>query len=143
MFRGRLLVLFMLLVQFPVTVAVAAHGEHHGSTATTVTAVDLKELTKGKDKPAIINVRSFKEYKFGHVSGAINIPEPGMRGLKDRLPKDKSALIILYARGDMYQRVYLANNLVSEMGYRNVKVFVGGILEWTDKHYPLKKGPQP
>ncbi len=139
----RLLVLFMVLSVFPATSAIGAHGEGNKAPGAPLSAADVKEQMAGKNKAFIIDVRSFPEYKYSHVPGAINVPSPAIRSLANRFPKDKSAPIIIYARGDSFQATNRAFDAISKLGYTNVKVFLGGMLEWLDRHYPVKKGVHP
>ncbi len=143
MFRSRLLVLFMVLSVFTATSAIGAHGEGNKSAGAVLTAADVKEQMTAKNKAAIVDVRSFPEYKYGHIPGAVNIPSPAIKMLANRLPKDKSAPIIIHARGDSFLATNKAFNAISKLGYTNIKVFPGGMLEWQDRHYTVKKGDRP
>jgi len=145
---GVLMVIIRLLVfisSFLVStsVAMAAHGEQHNVNSGNITALQVKELLASETKPVLIDVRSLPEYKFGHIPGAISVPSPAVKMLATRLPKDKSTLIIVYARGDSYLDVDRAFNTMLKMGYTNLKRFSGGILEWMDNHNPVKKGIRP
>ena len=59
--------------------------------------------------------------------------------LSDRLPKDKSAQIIVYERGDSVLATERAVKSLEKMGYKNVKHYRGGILQWQNMHYPVNK----
>jgi rhodanese-related sulfurtransferase len=143
MFRFRLLVLCMGLVVVTATSAIATHGEVGTSAGAVLTAADIKAQLTAKNKAVIIDVRSFSEYKYDHIPGAINVPSPAIKMLPARLPKDKSALIIIYARGDTLLTTNKAFNALTKLGYTNIRVFPGGMLEWHDRHYTAKKGDRP
>ena len=143
MFRLRLVVLFMILFVVAAVPAIGAHGEGNKLAGTAVSAADIMGQMKAKDKAFLIDVRSFPEYKYGHIPGAINIPSPAIKILSNRLPKDKSAPIIIYARGDNYLPTNQAFDTISKMGYVNIKVFPGGMLEWHGRHFSEKKGVHP
>ncbi len=143
MFRFKAVAFSMMLFLFTSTAAMGAHGEGNKAVSGVVTAAEVKEQMAGKNKTAIIDVRSLTEYKYNHIPGAVNIPRPGLKTLTSRLPKDKSTPIIIYARGDSHSDVDSAFNTLSKMGYTNVRLLRGGMLEWLDNHYPVHKGSRP
>ena len=55
-------------------------------------------MTEGK-KATLIDVRLIEEYRTAHIPGAINIPAERILAERGRLPKDKSAPLIVYCRG--------------------------------------------
>ena len=83
------------------------------------------------------------EYKYSHIPGAVNVPSPAVKMLSDRLPKDKSAQIIVYERGDSVLATERAVKSLEKMGYKNIRHFRGGILQWQNMHYPVNKGARP
>jgi hydroxyacylglutathione hydrolase len=136
---------FLTIVLFPPfdSAALAQHGKGQDAVVAVVSAEQVKELKAGKGKVFIVDARSRKEYLYGHIPGAVNIPSPAVRAFPKRLPKNKSTLLIVYDRGDNFLAVDRATNAVVKMGYTNVRRFLGGMLEWTGKHYPVKKGARP
>ncbi len=144
MLRLRFPILFLTFLLVTATTAMAAHGDPHESASAGMSAMKLKEQLTGKNKPYVVDARSLKLYKRGHIPGAINIPSPAVKMLGPaRLPKDKSALIIFYGDGENYSDITRALNRATRMGYTNGQVFGGGILEWTTMHYPVRKGARP
>jgi rhodanese-related sulfurtransferase len=111
--------------------------------ATDVTAMEVKQQMTGSKRTAIIDVRSLQEYRYSHISGSANIPSQAIKTLRNRLPKEKSIPIIIYARGDNNSSLATAYNGIVSLGYTNVKMLRGGIIEWQDKHYPVKNGLLP
>ena len=85
---------------------------------------------------AFLDCREPKEYKSGHIPGAINIP----RGLLEfkigsKLP-DKNAPIIMYCKSG--GRASLATQSVNRLGYKNVKNMDGGWKAWAKAGYPVE-----
>lgn len=80
-----------------------------------ITLEELKELRKKGVK--IIDVRSFKEYKEGHINGAISIPEYEIN--KEILNKinTKKPIIVYCTSG---QRSKKAKKKLEQLGYENV-----------------------
>jgi len=65
--------------------------------------LDVKQmqelLAKGPDAYMLIDSRPPAAYQEGHVPTAINIPFPAMPQNMDKLPKDKSKLLVFYCGG--------------------------------------------
>ncbi len=60
----------------------------------------LKTHMKGSQKVILIDARPAGEYREGHIPGALNIPPERMKAEASRLPKNKTAPIIFYCRGE-------------------------------------------
>lgn len=109
----------------------------------TITLQQAKE--KFESASAIfIDARLQKNYILGHIQGAINIPykefEDKYLSLADFLPMDME--IIVYCSGsDCKASNIVAQNLIN-LGYKNVKVFVGGWNRWEEAGYPSAKGKE-
>jgi rhodanese-related sulfurtransferase len=110
-----------------------------------LTALMVKQEMEGSAKPVLIDVGSVQEYRGGHIPGAINVPSVAIKAQPQRLPKNKSTrIIIYYGRGESGQeRAHRAATRVWNMGYTNVSVFMGGMADWVDAKYPVRKGPKP
>ena len=88
--------------------------------------------TKGDE--IFVDVRTEREYKRGHVDGAIHVP---VDDLRDRLNDlDKNETYAVYCREGY--RSYLAYRILKQMGFR-VKNYVGGYLTYTAKRNSDKK----
>jgi phage shock protein E len=66
----------------------------------------------------IIDVRTEKEYKLGHLKNAINIPYTEIKEKIKEYVRDKEEKIILYCRSG--RRAGIAEKILKEMGYKNV-----------------------
>ncbi len=151
MIRYSSTLLFIFCLLFTSSFAQAQHqGESHSTHITYekfpfLTAEMVKQEIAGKNKPVLIDVGSIQEYRGGHIPGAINIPSVAIKGQPQRLPQDKSTRIIIYqGRGEGgKERAHDAATRVWSMGYTNVSVFIGGMADWFDLKYPIKKGPNP
>ena len=69
----------------------------------------------------ILDVRDPKEYKRGHVQGALNLPLDNIRGRMNELPKEKE----IWSYCFVGQRSYYAARALSQYGF-NVKNISGG-----------------
>jgi len=59
----------------------------------------LVALGPEKGKFTLVDSRPDVKFNEGHIPGAVSIPFPKMAQLSDRLPKDKSDLVIFYCEG--------------------------------------------
>jgi phage shock protein E len=64
----------------------------------------------------VVDVRSRKEYAFGHRKGSVNIPLPELKQNFNKLPKDKT-IITCCASG---MRSATAKNILLSGGFRDV-----------------------
>jgi len=87
-------------------------------------------------KVLIVDVRTAKEFRKGHIPKAINIP----RGLLEfkvakKIP-NKNAAIICYCKSG--GRSCLSTCTLGQMGYTNVKSMAGGWKAWVKAGYPIQ-----
>ncbi|MFN8343319.1 MAG: FAD-dependent oxidoreductase [Cyclobacteriaceae bacterium] len=74
----------------------------------------------------LIDVRSEKEYFAGSIPNAVNIPVDNLRGLLHTLPTNRP----LYVFCQVGQRGYLAQVILNQHGFTNVKNLSGGYYTW-------------
>ena len=65
----------------------------------TIDAEELKKIMDAKKQVTVVDARTEKEFRDGHVPSAINIPPENVRGIPTLLPKDKNTLLVFYCRG--------------------------------------------
>lgn len=100
-----------------------------------VSVSEVKDLFDKGDY-VFLDCRTSKEFKMGHVPGAINIP----RGLLEfkigkKIP-DKNTNIIMYCKKG--GRGCMATCTLCKMGYKNVKNMDGGWLAWEKAGHPVE-----
>lgn len=100
--------------------------------------VSVSEAKALFDKGGILflDCRTSKEYKMGHVPGAINIPRGLLEFKVTKKIEDKNAPIIMYCKKG--GRGCLATCTLCKMGYNNVKNMDGGWLAWQKAEYPVE-----
>ena len=103
-----------------------------------IAEISVSDAKAMLDKGGVLflDVREAKEYKSGHIPGAMHIS----RGLLEfkigkKIP-DKNALIVVYCKTG--GRGSLATNNLVKMGYKNVKNMDGGWKDWTKAGYPVE-----
>ncbi len=90
------------------------------------------------DKFLLVDVREESEFAKDHLPGAIHLGKGVIeRDIEMRVP-ELGTEMILYCGGGF--RSALAADNLQKMGYTNVISMDGGIRDWREKGYPLKKG---
>ncbi len=84
---------FILSISSVILVSIAAAQQYP-----VITAEQVQEYLGGNGV-AVVDVRSFEEYREGHIPGAQNIPAERISAERTRLPRNKTAPIIFYCRG--------------------------------------------
>ncbi len=101
-----------------------------------ISVVDAKaEMDSGKTV-IVVDCRTAKEFKKGHLPKAVNIP----RGLLEfkvakKLPNKASYIICYCKSGD---RSCLSTCTLGQMGYTNVVSMDGGWKAWIKADYPIE-----
>lgn len=88
-------------------------------------AEDFESMRKDS---LLIDVRGETEFKSGHIPGAMNIPLKDLRSHLNKLPKDKQILVNCLVG----LRSYLAQRVLIQSGFLNVKVLAGGYKTFTN-----------
>jgi rhodanese-related sulfurtransferase len=83
-----------------------------------------------------LDCREPKEYKMGHVPGALNIPRGLLEFSIDSKVPDKNTQIIMYCKKG--GRGCLAACTLCRMGYGKVANMDGGWLAWEKAGYPVE-----
>lgn len=105
-----------------------------------INAGTFAERSKGRRKPVILDVRSSEEFhntakeaahNIGNLKGALNVPAADLPARISSLPADKSTAIVVYGYANGPE-VFKAAQVLSDAGYQNVSVLMGGLynLRW-------------
>lgn len=128
----------------PVALAAALLGASLGFAgdlqgATVIDADQLKAWVDGGKKMVLVDSRIAAEYRAGHIPTAINIPEPQMERKRDRLPRDRNAVLVFYCNGHPEcKKSHDASKKAVAWGYRNVFWFRDGIPAWQARGFPVE-----
>lgn len=88
---------------------------------------EAKDIMDTETDYILIDARTIEEFDEGHIEGAILIPEYEIAQRAEKELPDKDSLILVYCRSG--RRSKIASQILSDMGYTNVKEF-GGIIDW-------------
>jgi phage shock protein E len=111
-------------------------GSKRGTGPKSITAEDLAEQIQLSQAPLILDVRSKKEYAQGHIPGAINIPHDQLGDRLSEIDAAKSDEIVVYCRSGY--RAGVAEKVLSEAGYSDVRDLDGHINAWQSGGYPIE-----
>jgi rhodanese-related sulfurtransferase len=115
--------------------------EEEISAFTEPAAITLEQAYKLYNTGVIfIDARDESDFLAGHITNAINIPfddyDNHMQKLK-QLSKKKP--MVIYCAGTDCDLSHLLANLLFEQGFKQVYVFFGGWIEWTNANYPIEQ----
>lgn len=79
-------------------------------------------------KATLLDVRETSEYTTGYIEGFVNVPVRTLIKSTDKLPTDKTALIIITCASG--HRGMLSMAALNLLGYTNVKNISGGVNGW-------------
>jgi rhodanese-related sulfurtransferase len=99
-----------------------------------ITVAEAKEILDKGDH-LFIDCREPKEYKMGHIPGAMNIPRGLLEFKIEKMVPDKNGHIVIYCKSG--GRGCLAACTLCRMGYKNVKNMDGGWKAWEKAGYPI------
>ncbi|TDO97918.1 rhodanese-like domain-containing protein [Marinomonas balearica] len=100
-----------------------------------ISPASLTNLMNNKDA-VVVDLRTAKEFRTGHITGAINIPADKLKDKNAELEKHKSTPIILVCKTGMTAGTN-AKELI-KAGFEVYKL-QGGIAEWENSSLPLVK----
>jgi len=104
----------------------------------TVCDISVSEAKEILDKGdfLFLDCREPKEYKMGHIPGAMNLPRGLMEFKIDKKIPNKDENMVVYCKTG--GRSCLATCTLCRMGYKNVKSMAGGWKAWEKAGYPIE-----
>ena len=99
---------------------------------------ELKKLMESKADILVVDNQPKGAYDMEHIPGAVNFPWAPQIKVPVNLPRNK--MLILYcACSHEEDSTDVAEKLMREFGYNNIKVLEGGWLRWVELNYPTEK----
>jgi rhodanese-related sulfurtransferase len=132
-------VFLILLFTFPVSIAADMTSKDFVDEAKKqICEVSVSEAKDLFDKGGFVflDCRTSKEFKMGHIPGAINVPRGLLEFKIDKKIPDKAAAIVMYCKTG--GRGCLATCTLCKMGYTHVKNMDGGWMAWEKAGYPIE-----
>jgi rhodanese-related sulfurtransferase/thiol-disulfide isomerase/thioredoxin len=104
-----------------------------------MTVEELKKMMDEGSTVVIVDTNEEMNYKMKHIKGAVHFPWAKVIREPGSLPKDK--LLVLYC-GCIGEEASedVAQQLMKDYGYTNIKVLDGGLMRWIKLGYPVETG---
>jgi rhodanese-related sulfurtransferase len=98
-----------------------------------------KLVAQGPDKGqyTLIDSRPLPRFEEGSIPTAIHLPFIGFDKFADRLPADKSRLVVFYCGGITCTLSPNSLRKAEKMGYTNLRVYREGMPDWQTRHYAV------
>lgn len=139
--RNSLVALFVLL--FTLSVSAVCLADMTAKDLVDEAKKSIKEISVADAKAAIdsgkalvLDCRTEKEFKKGHIPKAINLQRGLLEFQVNKKFPDKSAYIIVYCKSG--GRSCLGTCSMVKMGYTNVVSLAGGWKAWVKAGYPVE-----
>jgi rhodanese-related sulfurtransferase len=110
-----------------------------------VTEINRDELKQKLDHPrkfVLVEALPAHDFRTLHLPGAINIPADQVRTLAPELLPNKDVEVIVYCAGPACHASENAANALTELGYSNVRHFVGGKQDWISADLPVVRNDE-
>ena len=134
----RIVILLVLIPGFLVaTLAVTIFSVWAGEIPR-ITPEELNKMIESKADIVVVDNQPKTEYNKAHIPGAVNLPwAMEIEGPVD-LPRGK--LLILYC-GCAHEEdsASVADQLIENFGYEEIKLLRGGLSQWQKSGYPIEK----
>jgi len=99
---------------------------------------ELKRLIESNADIVVVDNQPKGAYDMEHIPGAVNFPWAMQIKGPVNLPRNK-VLIFYCACSHEEDATDVAEKLMKEFGYNNIKVLEGGWLRWVELGYPIEK----
>ncbi|MEA2014692.1 MAG: rhodanese-like domain-containing protein [Thermodesulfobacteriota bacterium] len=105
-------------------------------TAKEISVADAKADIDAGKAIIILDCRTVKEFKAGHLPKAINIPRGLLEFKVEKKIPNKTSYVICYCKTG--GRSCLSTSTLGQMGYTNIKSLAGGWKAWIAAGYPVE-----
>lgn len=103
-----------------------------------ISTADLKKAIAEK-KVVLLDVNGTASWEKQHIPGALNF-ETVEAKLSDKLPADKSALVVAYCGNEHCPAYRKGATAAQKLGYTNIKHYAKGIQGWVELGEPTEAG---
>ncbi len=103
-----------------------------------ITIEQLLEMMENDEKFKLVEVLHEENFNGGHIPGAINLPLDRLSSLAEKHLK-KTDMIVVYCASYACHASTKADNILLDMGYKNVLDFKAGKKGWVDAGLEFEK----
>ncbi|HFD80068.1 MAG TPA: rhodanese-like domain-containing protein [Gammaproteobacteria bacterium] len=128
----------LLVLAFVGTLALFLAGEISRRLSGVASVGPAEAIRLGNQENALfLDTREDREYKEGHIAGAVHIPLRQLSQRLGELEKYRGRPVILYCRSG--NRSGSAGRLLRKNGFENVYNLAGGIVAWQKADLPVTR----
>jgi rhodanese-related sulfurtransferase len=109
---------------------------------TVISGDDLQQRLVAKTPTIVFEALPEKYYRDGHIPGALQLNHQNVREAAARHAPDKSATIVVYCASATCRNSDIAATQLDALGYSDVRVYVGGKQDWSERQLPLARTDQ-
>jgi len=103
-----------------------------------ISRAELHRELAGGAAPTLVEALGAAFFDDAHLPGAINIPPDQVDRLAPTLLPDIDASIVVYCSGTC-QNSEIAARRLEELGYRSVRIYLGGKEDWVEHGLPVER----
>lgn len=89
------------------------------------------------EEAVLLDVRDSKEFKAGHIAGALNIPNSKLQDKVGELEAHREQIIIVADK--VGQQAGAVGRKLQQQGFKVFRL-TGGMMEWKNQNLPVVKG---
>lgn len=105
--------------------------------------ISISQLRERLSRPdcVVLDVRSAREYRSGHIPGALNIPHRRIRASLGELQPHEGRDIVVYCEAGVRARI--AQTSLTRAGFVNTYHLVGDMAAWRRNGHVVETGAAP
>jgi len=100
-----------------------------------IASSELAARIESGSAPLILDVRTAEEYSAGHIPNAVNITHTELSDRLAELEAFKNEEIVVHCKSG--KRALLAEKVLLQAGFTQVRDLEGHMLQWQENGYPL------
>jgi len=101
-----------------------------------VTSTQATQLIN-REEAVVLDLRESKDYKAGHIAGALNIPQSNLDSRMNELEKHKSKPVIVVCKHGQSSGAVQAK--LAKAGFERAVKLKGGMMQWQADSLPMVK----
>jgi rhodanese-related sulfurtransferase len=105
----------------------------------TMNTITRDQLQQHLDHVIVLEALPETHYQQGHIPGARVFPMDRARELAPTISPRRDAPIVVYCASDTCKNSHQVAKLLGDVGYTDVRVYVGGKADWASAGLPLEK----
>ena len=110
--------------------------EMRSASSNGVTSTEATQLINREDA-VVLDLRESKDYKAGHIAGALNIPQSNLDSRMNELEKHKGKPVIVVCKHGQSSGAVQAK--LAKAGFERAVKLKGGMTQWQSDGLPMVK----